>query len=264
MLKKLHADVSKLSDPEKAKLLAGFFKTGKGQYGEGDVFCGISVSVSRKIALKYQDLSLEDVSQLLTSKLHEERLIALLILIAKYSHAAKASRDNPKGDARLQKEIFDFYLTHMKYINNWDLVDLSADKIVGEFLWNYCHPGLDPGSIKKDSRFRGNDRKEILTRLARSTNLWERRIAMVSTFAYIKKGIYEMTFLIADILLQDTHDLIQKAVGWMLREVGKRISVQVLEEYLKTRYKIMPRTALRYAIERFPEDKRKKYLRGEV
>jgi 3-methyladenine DNA glycosylase AlkD len=243
MIDQLHADVQNLADAVKAKFLAGFFKTGKGQYGENDVFLGITVPQSRKIAVKYKELPLTQVKELLASQYHEERLIALLILVHNFGTA----------DEQLRKEIVDFYLAHTKYINNWDLVDLSADKIVGEYLFEVSKVS----KIPKVS-------KAILRGLARSEDLWERRIAMVATYAFIKRGESEDAFAIADILLHDTHDLIQKAVGWMLREVGKRVSEDVEEAFLRTRYKTMPRTALRYAIERFAEEKRKQYLRGEV
>jgi 3-methyladenine DNA glycosylase AlkD len=235
MLTQLRQELRLLADPQKAKHLAGFFKTGKGQYGEGDIFCGVVVPKSRKLAVKYKDLPLIDVQQLLQSKIHEERLIALFILVHTFE----------KGDLEKQKEIYDFYLSQTKYINNWDLVDLSADKIVGGYL--------------KD-----HDRSILLT-LARSESIWDRRISIMATFQFIK-SLKESTdtFAIADILLHDSHDLIQKAVGWMLREVGKRISLAKEEAFLRTRYKTMPRTMLRYAIEQFTQEKRQKYLRGEI
>lgn len=243
MLADLHTDVTHASDKEKGSVLARFFKTGKGEYGEGDIFCGLTVPQSRKIAIKYQELPLPDVSKLLQSPIHEERLIALLILVAKFVEAAKASQK--KEAEKLQKEIYEFYLSHTKYINNWDLVDLSASRIIGCFLKNH--------------------NRAILYRLAHSNSLWERRISIIATLYFIVElHEYKDAFAIADLLLQDKHDLIQKAVGWMLREVGKRISETVLESYLKPRYNTMPRTALRYAIERFPQVKRKKYLQGEI
>ncbi len=244
---KIREAVQKASNPEKARFLAGFFKTKKGEYAEGDIFLGITVPESRKIASKYKDLSLVDIKDLLRSKFHEERLIALLILIYQFSSFAKASEDK-------QKEILDFYLAHTKYINNWDLVDLSADKIVGEYLYKISASVHSSGHLRNDT----------LLRLANSKNIWEKRIAMIATFAFIKRGQFDITFAIADILLQDKHDLIQKAVGWMLREVGKRVSQEKEEAFLKTRYRTMPRTALRYAIERFPEEERKKYLAGKI
>ena len=241
MLGQLREEVKKVSNPEKAKFLVSFFKTGKGQYGENDVFLGITVPQSRGIAVKFKNLSFADIKKLFESKYHEERLIALLILVHNFSN----------GDEIVRKEIFDFYLAHTKYINNWDLVDLSADKIAGEYLLRVS--GVS--SVSKVSR-------AILMDLARSENLWERRISIVATYAFIKNGEYKDTFIVADILLHDKHDLIQKAVGWMLREVGKRVSQEKEEEFLRSRYKTMPRTALRYAIERFPQEKRKLYLTG--
>lgn len=235
MLSVLREDIQAFSDPTKAAFFPKFFKTGKGEYGEGDIFCGLTVPLARKIALKYKDLPRNDITVLLHSKIHEERLIALLILVAQFQ----------KGDAQVQKDVYDFYLANTKYINNWDLVDLSASRIVGVYL------------ADRD--------RSVLSTLANSQSLWERRISIISTlyFIVIRKE-FQDTFAIADILVQDSHDLIQKAVGWMLREVGKRVSEKALEGYLKSRYKTMPRTMLRYAIERFPEEKRKKYLRGEI
>ncbi len=234
MLSRLRKDIQQFANPEKAQLLSRFFKTGKGEYGEGDVFVGVVVPDSRKIAVKYKDLPLSEVATLLQSKVHEERLIALLILVHKFG----------KGDDSIKKKICEFYLSHTNSINNWDLVDLSADKIVGEYL--------------------KTRERSILVKLARSESIWERRISMLATFAFIKNGEYKDTFIVADILLQDKHDLIQKAVGWMLREVGKRVSEEALVEFLQSRYKTMPRTALRYAIERFSDEKRKKYLTGSM
>lgn len=239
MLTTVRAHIKNAGDPEKAKIFQRFFKTGKGQYGEGDQFIGITVPQSRTIALQYRNLPLHDVEKLLASPIHEERLIALLILVLQFSHVAKASRDK-------QREIYDFYLAHTKYINNWDLVDVSAEKIVGEYLLRVAKA------------------PKMLEKLAKSDNLWEKRIGMIATFAFLKQGKAEETFAIADMLLQDKHDLIQKAVGWMLREAGKRVSEKKLEGFLLLRYKTMPRTMLRYAIERFPEEKRKAYLRGSL
>lgn len=234
MLDILREEIKAAGSPERAKVSAWFFKTGKGQYGEGDIFYGIAVPELRKIALKYIKLSLIDVKVLLKSKVHEERLIALLILVLKFTGA----------NVPEQKEIFDFYLKHTKYINNWDLVDTSAHKIVGEYL------------LKRD--------RTILINLAKSENLWERRIAIIATATFINNAESEWTLKIAAILINDKHDLIQKAVGWMLREVGKRVSQDVEEAFLAWHYKTMPRTMLRYAIERFPEERRKAYLKGEL
>lgn len=220
------------ASPEKAEIYARFFKTGKGQYGEGDKFIGIAVPQSRKIAKQFTHLNLTKIKKHLSSKIHEERLIALMILVEKF----KSSEDVEK------KKIFDFYLKNTTGINNWDLVDLSADKIIGSFL------------IDKE--------KNVLHSLASSQNLWERRIAIVSTFVFIKNNQFEDTLKISESLLNDKHDLIHKAVGWMLREVGKK-NTEVLEDFIKKNYPKMPRTTLRYAIEKFPEEKRKSYLKGE-
>ena len=232
----IKSDLKKLANPEKAKAWQRFYKTGKDQYAEGDVFLGISVPEQRKIAKEYyKNIPLKEVEQLLESEIHEHRLTALIILVEKYK---KAKKDN------LQKrQIFEFYLKNTKKINNWDLVDLSAPNIVGDF------------SLK--------DGTHIIRFLAKSDNLWEKRIAILATFAFIKKRNFGESLFIADALMNDEHDLIHKAVGWMLREVGKR-NLPVLELFLSTRYKQMPRTMLRYAVEKFPEEKRKKYLKGEI
>jgi len=224
-------ELQKHANPEKARILQGFFKTGRGEYGEGDVFLGITVPQSREIAKQFAHIELNEVKKHLQSKIHEERLIALLILVEKY----KKSDD--------KKEIADFYLSNTKHINNWDLVDLSADRILGGYLFD------------KD--------KKMLFELAESANLWKRRIAIVSTFNFIKQGRFDETLRIAELLIKDKHDLIHKACGWMLREVGKR-DEKVLKDFLKKNYKHMPRTMLRYAIERFPEEERKKYLTGTI
>lgn len=214
-------------NPEKAKILQRFFKTGAGEYGEGDVFLGVAVPETRKIARKYIDLELRDAAELLHSEIHEERLAALLIMVEKCK----------KGKEK--EEIFKTYLKNTKYINNWDLVDLSADKIVGDYLFNKP--------------------KEILFKLAGSKSVWERRISVMATFDFIKKKRFKEAFKISRILLNDKHDLIHKAVGWMLREIGKR-DLRTEEDFLKQYCKKMARTALRYAIEKFPEEKRKYYL----
>ena len=230
-LKNLRIDLRKYQSKEKARILARFFKTGKGQYGEGDIFIGVVVPDSRKVAKKYFDIPLSSVKELIQSKIHEERLVAVFILVAKYQ----------KVNDREKKEIFKFYLGHAKNINNWDLVDLSAPKILGDYL-------LDKN-------------RKILEKFAKSKNLWEKRIAIISTFQFIYAGEHDWTFKITLILIRDEHDLIHKACGWMLREVGKRVSEEKLEEFLKENIKNMPRTMLRYAIERLPEAKRQYYLK---
>ena len=228
-LKDILNEFQNLKNPEKAQILSRFFKTGKGQYGEGDIFLGIKVPEQRKLAKKYSGLSIKDIEALLKSGIHEQRLTALLILIIKYK----------KADLSEKQKIFDFYLKNTKFINNWDLVDLSAPNIVGHFLFD------------KD--------KFILIKLSKSSDLWKKRIAMVSTYFFIKNNQFDITLAVAENLLNDKHDLIHKAVGWMLRETGKR-SLLTEEKFLKKYYKNMPRTALRYAIEKFPEHKRKFYL----
>ena len=229
MFDQIKKDLLQLSDPERAKNLSWFFKTGKGQYGEGDVFLGITVPEQRKVAKKYTDLSLNDLQELLNSEIHEHRFTALLILISKYRKAEESSK----------KEIFDFYLRNTKNINNWDLVDLSAPRIIGDYLLN------------KD--------RTTLFKLARSNILWERRISILSTFTFIDNCDFEDALSISELLLHDEHDLIHKAVGWALREIGKR-DQNVEEKFLTKHYPNVPRTMLRYAVEKFDEKKRKKYL----
>jgi 3-methyladenine DNA glycosylase AlkD len=229
MLNQIKSDLLQLSNPEKAKNLSRYFQTGKGQYGEGDVFLGIPVPEQRRIAKRYLNLPLDDIQELLSSEIHEHRLTALLILVSKYGKA-----DNPG-----KEEIFSFYLKNTENINNWDLVDLTAPKIVGDYLFN------------KDT--------SILFKLAKSKNLWERRIAVLSTFRFIDNNDFEDALSIAKLLLHDKHDLIHKAVGWMLREIGKR-DQEIEERFLSKYHMQMPRTMLRYAIEKFEENKRKFYL----
>lgn len=232
-LKSIREILKKQSDPVQAKILSRFFKTGKAEYGEGDEFLGIKVPVSRTIAKQFKDFSLAEIQELLNSEIHEERLIALFILTEQFR----------KGDEEKKRRVYTFYLKNTKRVNNWDLVDLSAERIMGAYL------------LDKD--------KQILLKLARSKNLWERRISIMSTFCFIKNRNYYTTLEISDILMDDKHDLIHKAVGWMLREIGNR-DLNVEEDYLKKHYNKMPRTMLRYAIEKFPENKRQAYLKGMV
>ncbi|HZJ40756.1 MAG TPA: DNA alkylation repair protein [Candidatus Saccharimonadales bacterium] len=239
--KDISVSLNSLADEKQAAILQRFFKTGPGEYGEGDIFLGITVPVQREVAKKYQSVPLSVVSQLLKSKIHEYRLVGLLILIKKYEAA-----DNQL----LKQEIFDFYVNNFTAINNWDLVDLSAPKIVGDFLFNY----------RRDQK---QSALKFLLKLADSKNLWERRIAMISTFYFIYQGQTQETFIVATKLLDDKHDLIHKAVGWMLREAGKRVSREKLVKFLNTHQKNMPRTTLRYAIERLPEAARRAYLAKE-
>ncbi|MBI2032859.1 MAG: DNA alkylation repair protein [Candidatus Levybacteria bacterium] len=232
---KLRKDLHHVANPKKVALLQKFFKTKEGEYGHGDIFIGVTVPNLRLIAKKYSELNFSNVETLLMSPIHEERLLGLLILVLQFE----------KGSNEIRKRIYNFYLSHTAYINNWDLVDLSADKIVGGYLLE---------------RSTG-----ILTKLATSDSLWDRRIAVIATYQFIKeKKEYKETFRIARILLHDDHDLIHKAVGWMLREVGKRCSREILSSFLVKHYKAMPRTCLRYAIEHYSSDVRKKYLLGVV
>ncbi len=230
MLQKLIKEINQHKNPPKIAILQRFFKTGSGQYAQGDIFLGLTVPQQRSIAKKYTQLKLTDIQKLLTNKIHEYRLIALLILVQKYQQGSPAE----------QKKIYSFYLKNTQHINNWDLVDLTADKIVGHYL-------LDKN-------------RKILSTLAKSNHLWQRRISIIATFAFIKHNQFQDTLKISQLLLKDTHDLIHKAVGWMLRELGKR-NQQLLEQFLTKNIKKLPRTTLRYAIERFPAKKRKDYLK---
>ncbi|MBW1984764.1 MAG: DNA alkylation repair protein [Deltaproteobacteria bacterium] len=229
----IQAKLKKLSSKEKAKILQRFFKTGPGEYGEGDIFIGVKVPELRQVAKEYIDISLKECGRLLSSKIHEERMLALLILIKKFT----------SGNETVKKRIYQFYIRKTKYINNWDLVDLSAPHIAGAYLINRS--------------------KKELHALAKSKNLWERRIAIISTFNFIKSNQFSETIKISKTLLADNEDLMHKAVGWMLREIGKR-DLKAEEAFLKEHYKTMPRTMLRYAIEKFPETKRQKYLKGKI
>ncbi|MGB9442178.1 MAG: DNA alkylation repair protein [Desulfobacterales bacterium] len=225
--------LKKLGNKERAAISQRFFKTGPGEYGEGDVFIGIRVPVLRALVKEYADLSVAQILILLRSHIHEERLLALLLLVDSFS----------QGDEAARTSIFELYLKHTEFINNWDLVDSSAAQIVGAYLMDKS--------------------KAVLYRLAESANLWERRIAIMSTFHFVKHHEFSETLKIAKILLFDRQDLIHKAIGWMLREIGKR-HLKTEERFLKVHYKKMPRTMLRYAIEKFPEQKRQRYLKGRM
>lgn len=218
------------ANPQRAAHSARYFKTGPGEYADGDIFLGIPVPALRKIVSQFTNLPIEETEKLLHSAIHEERLIALLILVKQFA----------KATPNQQKEIFDSYLANTKYINNWDLVDTSAPNIIGTY------------TLENPSR--------ILFELAHSKNLWERRIAMISTFPFIRKKQSEPALKIAKILLKDPHDLTHKVTGWMLREIGKNCSKEILANFLKENYHNLPRTTLRYAIEKFPEPERKKWL----
>ena len=233
MLTQLIKELQQIADPEIAKNLSWFFKTGKGEYGEGDKFIGISVPLLRSISKINQNLELKDLRKLLDSEIHEYRLSVLMILRLKYE----------KGDQKTKKEIVKFYLKNTKKINNWDLVDLSCHYILGNWL------------LDKD--------RKILYKLANSKNLWEKRIAIISTFAFIHNNQYIDTLEISKILLDDKHDLIHKAVGWALREIGKKDKETEIK-FLNKYYKAMPRTMLRYAIEKFSDKERKYYLKKTV
>lgn len=219
--------------PGKREILQRFFKTGPGQYGEGDIFLGNTVPAIRKVSRLMSDAPLEAVEAMLSSPVHDHRLSALLVLVERY----RRNRKNPSA----RREIIDFYLSHTSGINNWDLVDLSAPKILGEYV---CQSG----------------QTDLLETLSHSENLWEQRIAIVSTFTLLKNGITLPTVSIATRYLTHTHDLIHKATGWMLREMGKRGNEPLLLQFLDRHAAVMPRTMLRYAIEKLPAPLRKHYL----
>jgi 3-methyladenine DNA glycosylase AlkD len=233
MAGRIEKHLEELGDKQRAKILQGFFKTGPGEYGEGDIFLGIRVPELRKLAKEYQDIPSGEVRQLLKAPIHEKRLLALLILVRKYS----------KGTESEKKRIYELYLNSTRFINNWDLVDVTAEHIVGNFLMN-------------------KSRKPLYS-LARSNSLWDRRISIMSTFHFIKCNEFSETLKISKVLMSDEEDLIHKAVGWMLRETGKR-HLPTEEKFLRKYYQSMPRTMLRYAIEKFPESKRQKYLKGTI
>jgi 3-methyladenine DNA glycosylase AlkD len=226
----IRRELKSMADPNKAAIMQRFFKTGPGQYGEGDIFMGVMVPQSRRVAKKFCQLPLGEVRTLLYSHIHEERLVALLVLAWGYS-SVSSSREK-------EEEIVKFYLDNIKQVNNWDLVDLSAPNILGTHL------------VDRE--------RSLLYRLAGSENVWERRIAIVATHHFIRSGDFSDTLKIAAMLLQDRHDLIHKATGWMLREVGKR-DAAAQEAFLEKHWSVMPRMMLRYAIERLPDSKRRRY-----
>lgn len=231
MLQKLRDELKKYIDSKKAKASSWFFKSGPGEYGEGDIFLGITVPEQHLIAKKFKDLPIKETLELLHSKYHEERLIALFILVSKFKKANTVEKE----------EIYKLYLENIsKYINNWDLVDSSARDIVGAYLINKP--------------------KDILFKLAKSENLWERRVSIISTFAFINKKDPEYTLQISEILLNDKHDLIHKAVGWSLREMGKKCGENFLLEFLNKYHTQMPRTMLRYALEKLTPEQKKFYM----
>ncbi|MCD4760123.1 DNA alkylation repair protein [archaeon] len=232
MIQQIKQELQKSANLEKAKIYMRFFKTGPKQYGEGDQFLGLTMPEQRVIAKKYINISLEVLQELITSSYHEHRMTALIILTYKYK----------KADEDTKKEIYDFYIKNYNSINNWDLVDVTAPNIVGEYL-------LDRKS-----------RKRILYEFATSDHLWKKRIAIISTFTFIRNNDFQDTINISEILLQDKHDLIHKAVGWMLREMGKKDEKQLIN-FLDKHYKIMPRTMLRYSLEKLSEEQRKHYMK---
>lgn len=229
--KQASAALQQLTSTERALLSARYFKTGPGEYGEGDVFIGLTVPQTRSVVKTFKNLSLVELEILLHSPIHEERLAALLILVEQFK----------KAESKKQKEIVDFYLNNTAFINNWDLVDSSAHYIIGPYFEK------DPSPLFK---------------LAKSKNMWERRIAMIASFHTIRKGDAAIALKLAESLLSDSHDLMHKAVGWMLREIGKYCSEETLKAFLKRHYPKIPRTTLRYAIEKFPESERKAWLKG--
>jgi 3-methyladenine DNA glycosylase AlkD len=231
---KAREEIRALANKEIAENSLRFFKTGKGEYGYSDIFLGVRAPKIRSIAKKHIDISIADMKTLIQSKYHEERFLGLIILVNKYSKIK---------DKKNQNKLYKIYVSSFKYINNWDLVDVTCPHVTGKHL------------MDKD--------RTIIYKWAKSDDIWTKRIAIVSTFSFIRKNDLEDTFKIAEILLQDKHDLIHKAVGWMLREAGKR-DIKKEETFLKKHYKMMPRTMLRYAIEKFPEDKRQKYLRVTI
>lgn len=235
-------DLEKLKNPAKAEIFKRFFKTGKGEYGEGDVFFGLTVPQTRAVVKKYLQLPFIEIQKLLNNKVHECRWVASMILCEKYNKTKKnviLSKAKDPSRNRTVDEIADFYLKNAGKFNNWDLVDSTAPNILGDYLFD--------------------KNKAVLFKFAKSKNLWERRISIMSTFGFIRKNQFNDALKIAEILLNDEHDLIHKAVGWMLREIGKR-DLKAEEKFLQKHYQKMPRTMLRYAIEKFPESKRKFFL----
>lgn len=237
MLSQIKKKLKYFENKEKAKVLQKYFKTGKGEYGEGDVFLGVSVPDQRKIvnSYKFSIHDLDVMQELLKSNIHEHRFTALLSLIKMFREADNIG----------QKKIYNFYLKNLKYINNWDLVDISSHEIIGKYVYE------NPSELK------------TVYRLENSKKLFERRIAILCTYYFIKKNNFLETLKISERLLKDKEDLIHKAVGWMLREIGKR-NIEIEKSFLNKHYKQMPRTMLRYAIEKFDEEERKKYLKGLI
>jgi len=238
------------ASPARAVAVARFFKTGVGEYGEGDRFLGVTVPTQRTIARRFRDLPLEEADALLQSPIHEHRSTALLILVGQFTRHA---------DVRLRERIFRLYMKRLRFINNWDLVDVSAAPIVGGWL------ASTRALASRKARLAGRDRKrDLLARLARSRNVWSRRVAMIATLHFTVRGDHREAIRVATQLVNDEHDLIHKAVGWMLREVGKRASLEALRRFLRQHSATMPRTALRYAIERLPPAERTRWMRAHL
>ncbi len=248
----LKKELRKYTSPKRKSANEWFFKTHKGDYGYGDRFIGVSMPNIRNIAKQSKDVSLDEIKKLISSKIHEERMLAIVLLVNQFKESQKNPVNKTQG-----KKIYDFYLKNTKHINNWDLVDVSASYIVGAYLLT-----------------KPNNERKILYKLARSHDLWEQRISIIATFAFIYQNNFTDTYEIADMLMLHKHDLIHKAVGWMLREAGKR-DLKAEEKYLlgkrnlpnsnpeaTARYKLMPRTMLRYAIEKFPKPKYKAFIKG--
>ncbi len=236
MLKEIKESLAVLSIPEKAAFFPKFFKTGKGEYGEGDLFLGVKVPDQRAVAKEYYaKISLEELSELIASPYHEHRLTALLMLISKFEKTK---------DLTIKEEIINFYLKHLDFVNNWDLVDTSCYKILGRYAFE-------------------NKKENLLRELADSDHMWHKRIAVVGTMHYIKKGSFELTKEFVTQNLYHPHDLMHKANGWLLREMGNKNEAELIS-YLNQYYKEMPRTCLRYAIEKLDEELRQDYLKGRV
>ncbi|WP_326981426.1 DNA alkylation repair protein [Chryseobacterium sp. MYb264] len=236
IIKEIHEALAVLSIPEKAAFFPKFFKTGKGEYGEGDLFLGVKVPDQRAVAKEYYTkISLKELSELLSSKYHEHRLTALLILIFKFEKTK---------DKTVKDEIIEFYLTHLQFVNNWDLVDSTCYKILGRYAFEY-------------------EREDLLKKLSDSEEMWHKRIAVVGTMHYIKKDSFDLTKELVTKNLNHPHDLMHKANGWLLREMGQKNEKELIK-YLDQYYKEMPRTCLRYAIEKQDEEVRQNYLKGRI
>ncbi|ASW75241.1 DNA alkylation repair protein [Chryseobacterium piperi] len=235
-IKEIQEALAVLSIPEKAEFFPKYFKTGKGEYGEGDVFLGVKVPDQRSVAKEYYaKISLKELSELLSSKFHEHRLTALFILVAKFEKTK---------DPQAKEEIVAFYLNHLEYVNNWDLVDSSCYKILGRYAFE-------------------NQNEDLLRKLSVSEEMWHKRIAVVGTMHYVKKGSFRLTKELVTNNLKHPHDLMHKANGWLLREMGQKNEEELIR-YLNEYYKEMPRTSLRYAIEKLDEEVRQNYLKGRV